>query len=168
MDIQTLSKVREIIGDEIAKYISNNVGKLHTAPHKEVLAFSQNLMSSVTISLQKDVVKPEPVSTKKVRKSTQVVQKQVKEDVADTSLIDVLATPKKRGRPSAVKNVEVDSKLANASSSAVIKKVAKKKKLANKILEANGISHEKDELEISEPEIGFADTDSGEEEDFTF
>jgi len=157
MDIQTLSKIRDIIGEQIASYISDNVGKLHTTPHKEILAFAQLTLSNVTISLQKEI-KPAAVSTK-------VVTKPVAESLVEEIVTEEVEV-KKKGRPKKVAAVSVDKDIAKSVEGSKIKVKSKKKRLANKILESNGIQEEASDMEVSEPEVGFAD--QAEENDFTF
>jgi hypothetical protein len=148
MDIQTLSKVIGAIGEHINDYISTNAGKLHLAPHKDVLAFAQSLRSSVILTLQKDikpVVVDAPAKTDKVVKAAKVAQEKATTEVEK----------KRRGRPARITDVEVVKEIANAPQDAVIKKASKSKKLANKILTANGLeaAHGKVEVTAKTPKV---------------
>jgi len=56
MKIEVLSKIRDIVGKQIGDYIIKHAGNVHTSPHVEVLRFAQDMLTEVTLILQKEIV----------------------------------------------------------------------------------------------------------------
>jgi hypothetical protein len=141
MDIQTLSKVRTVIGAEITKYIHTNAGKLHVAPHTSVLSFANALMTEVTVALQKEIPFKSADTAAPVAKKV-AVKTAVKVEDSQTT--------KRRGRPAKVQSLGVDAEVAAAPATAKIKNKSKSDKLKNNVLKANEIASDESEIDIEE------------------
>jgi len=141
MDIQTLSKVRTVIGAEITKYIHTNAGKLHVAPHTSVLSFANALMTEVTVALQKEIpFKSADTATPTAKKvAVKTVQKTESSQPA-----------KRRGRPAKVEMLGVDAAVEAAPVTAKIKNKSKAEKAKNIVLKANDLPSDESEIEIEE------------------